>query len=66
MAGYQPQDGETVGLFACAGNCRNNTAGDASYVKERSNVAFVPWSNEGGVDYSFSNGSRVILRSKRR
>jgi hypothetical protein len=57
MAGYQPSDGETVGLFACAGNCRNNTAGDASYVKERTNVALVPWSNGGGTSYSFSNGA---------
>lgn len=56
MAGHQPQDGETVGLFVCAGNCRNNTAGDASYVKERSNVVLVPWSNGGGASFSFSNG----------
>ena len=57
MAGYQPSDGETVGIFACAGNCRNNTAGDASYVKERTNVALVPWSNGGGPSYTFSNGA---------
>jgi hypothetical protein len=57
MAGHQPEDGETVGIFVCAGNCRNNTAGDASYVKERSNVALVPWSNGGGAAYSFSNGA---------
>src|SRR5581483_11546564 len=55
MAGHQPQDGETVGIFVCAGNCRNNTAGDASYVKERSNVALVPWDNEGQSSYTFSN-----------
>jgi hypothetical protein len=65
MAGYQPADGETVGVFVCAGNCRNNTAGDASYVKERSNVAFVPWSNGGGVDYTFSNGARIMLQKRR-
>ena len=60
MAGYQPQDGEMVGVFVCAGNCRNNDAGDRSYVKERSNVAFVPWSNRGEGSYTFSGGSRVL------
>jgi hypothetical protein len=43
MTGHQPASGELVGLFVCAGNCRNNTAGDASYVKERSNAFFVQW-----------------------
>ena len=61
MQQYQPADGETVGIFVCAGNCRNNTAGDNSYVKERSNVQFVPWSNGGGADYSFSSGLRATL-----
>jgi hypothetical protein len=64
MAGYQPQDGEIVGIFVCAGNCRNNTAGDNSYVKERSNVAFVPWANGGGADYSFSTGPRVSITKR--
>jgi hypothetical protein len=65
MQQYQPADGETVGIFVCAGNCRNNTAGDNSYVKERSNVVFVPWSNGGGADYSFSTGPRVTIANKR-
>jgi hypothetical protein len=43
MAGYQPSEGETVGIFVCAGNCRNNTAGDNSNVQERSNVELVPF-----------------------
>jgi hypothetical protein len=64
MTGYQPQEGETVGLFVCAGNCRNNTAGDASYIKERSNVAFVPWSNSGNGAYAFSHGLRIKLRGR--
>ncbi len=59
MTGYQPQEGETVGLFVCAGDCRNNDAGDRSYVKERSNVAFVPWSNSGNGFFTFSNGRRT-------
>jgi hypothetical protein len=62
MAGYQPQEGEIVGLFACAGNCRNNDAGDRSYIKERTNVAFVPWSNSGNGSYTFSHGTRVKLK----
>ena len=66
MTGYQPQDGEIVGLFACAGNCRNNDAGDRSYVKERTNVAFVPWSNSGNGSYTFSvNGGRIQLRGRK-
>ena len=59
MTGYQPQEGETVGFFVCAGNCRNNDAGDRSYVKERSNVAFVPWSNSGNGFFTFANGRRT-------
>jgi hypothetical protein len=62
MTGYQPAEGEIVGLFACAGNCRNNTQGDQSYVKERTNVAFVPWTL-GGASYSFSAGG-IKLQSK--
>jgi len=55
MPSYQPRDGELVGVFACAGNCRNNDAGDRSYVKERTNLALVPWSNHGAASYSFGN-----------
>ena len=62
LAFYQPQEGEIVGLFACAGNCRNNDAGDRSYIKERTNVAFVPWSNSGNGSYAFSKGVRVKLK----
>ena len=59
MTGYQPQEGETVGIFVCAGDCRNNDGGTGSRVKERSNVAFVPWSNSGNGFYTFSNGARI-------
>ena len=59
MMGYQPQDGETVGLFVCAGNCRDDLAGTDPRVKERSNVAFVEWTNGGGANYIFSGGSRI-------
>jgi len=59
MTGYQPAEGETVGLFACAGNCRNNDAGDRSYVKERTNLALVPWTTHGGTSYVFKAGLPV-------
>jgi hypothetical protein len=64
LTGRQPADGETVGIFVCAGNCRNNTVGDASYVHERSNVQFVQWSNGGGAGYSFSIGPKVTLTNR--
>jgi len=40
----QPVDGELVGVFVCAGNCRG-TDGSLSIVKERSNILLVPWRN---------------------
>jgi hypothetical protein len=43
MAGYQPSEGETVGVFVCQGDCRNNTEGSVSPLRERSNVAMVPF-----------------------
>ncbi len=68
MAGHQPQDGEIVGVFVCAGNCRNNTAGDNSYVKERSNVALIPWTNEADESFTFANGKilRATVTKRRR
>jgi hypothetical protein len=53
MAGYQPSDGEVVGIFVCEGDCRNNTEGNSSPLKERSNVALVPFSY-GGASYTYS------------
>jgi hypothetical protein len=50
LAGQQPTEGQTVGLFVCAGNCRG-TNGQASIVHERSNVRLVPWTNIGGTSY---------------
>jgi hypothetical protein len=52
MAGYQPSEGEIVGVFVCAGNCRNNTLGDESRVRERSNVEMVPFTR-GSANYRF-------------
>ena len=53
MSGHQPTVGEIIGFFACAGNCRNNTRGDNSVVKERTNVVLVPMPDNGGGSFSF-------------
>ena len=59
MAGYQPQEGEIVGLFRLArGTAATTTPGDRSYIKERTNVAFVPWSNSGNGSYTLTHGTR--------
>lgn len=41
MTGHQPAPGETVGIFVCEGDCRNNTQGTSSPLRERSNVVLV-------------------------
>jgi hypothetical protein len=61
MTGHQPAVGETIGFFVCAGDCRNNHAGDVSPVKERSNVVLVPMPGSGGASFSFSK-TGVALR----
>jgi hypothetical protein len=53
MTGHQPVVGETIGFFACAGDCRNNTAGSLSPVKERSNVVLVTFPGPGGARFTF-------------
>ena len=40
MQGYQPSQGEAVGIFVAQGNLRDN--GNVS-VKERSNVVIMPF-----------------------
>lgn len=67
MTGYQPSRGEIVGIFVGAGNLRGRT--DPGYVTcprvcERSNVALVPWSEDGSGIFTFSTG--VTTLSKRR
>jgi hypothetical protein len=52
MTGHQPQEGETIGLFVCEGDCRNNTAGTSSPLKERSNVVLVPFTY-GAASYRY-------------
>jgi len=41
MTGHQPAAGETIGIFVCEGDCRNNTQGTSSPLRERSNVVLV-------------------------
>lgn len=53
LGGRQPANGEQVGIFVCAGDCRNKTAIDPGSLRERSNVQIVTWSNSGGPSYSF-------------
>jgi hypothetical protein len=54
MSGHQPARSEIIGFFGCAGDCRNNTAGDLSPVKERTNVVLVPMPDDGGMSQTFS------------
>src|SRR5262249_681986 len=64
MLGYQPSQGETVGLFVGSGNLRDGGAfpqASCPRVCERSNVALVPWTN-GVASYVFSGLGRSILR----
>jgi hypothetical protein len=50
MTGRQPAVGETVGIFVCEGDCRNNTSGSLSPLRERSNVVLIKYpSSAGGV-----------------
>jgi hypothetical protein len=53
MSGHQPAVGETIGFFACAGNCRNNITGSNSTVKERTDVVLVPMPNDRGASFTF-------------
>jgi hypothetical protein len=63
LQGYQPQDGETVGLWVGAGNLRDAsyTAASCPRVCERSNVAFVTWHNSGDALFTFAlPGGRTL------
>jgi hypothetical protein len=66
MLGYQPSDGELVGLFVGAGNLRDGkyTGATCPRVCERSNVAIVPWQNDGDTTYTFSRGRIAAVRKR--
>ncbi len=53
MAGYQPAQGETIGVFVVAGNVRGVLDGSQSPVQERSNVVVVPMPGVEGASHSF-------------
>jgi hypothetical protein len=53
MSGHQPAVGEMIGFFVCQGDCRNNTKGSSSPLRERSNVVLVPMPSGGGAAYKF-------------
>jgi hypothetical protein len=55
ILGYQPQPGETTGLFVVQGPQRNGT--DPT-VLERSNVVFIPWLS----NYSLQTGATSVKR----
>ena len=59
LTGYQPQPGETVGVFVASGNLRDGSYTQASCpgVCERSNVAFVQWEGNG-----FNGASALRLK----
>jgi hypothetical protein len=53
MTYHQPQPGEQIGFFVCAGDCRNSPDGSRSPVKERSNVVIVTMPTDGGATFRF-------------
>ncbi len=59
IVGYQPQVGETVGIFAGAGNLRDSASWGA---EQRTNVVFIPW----GTDYILQNGVATLKKSSLR
>ena len=67
MAGYEPAEGEIVGIFAASGNLRGAQFNQASCPNfcERTNVALVPFSTQGAA-YNLSSlrVPHVTLRGK--
>jgi len=53
MTYHQPAVGEQIGIFACAGNCRNDVTGAGSPVKERTNVVVVTMPTDAGAYFQF-------------
>ena len=62
MLGYQPADGETVGLFAGTGNLRDKgfTLASCPQVCERTNVMMVTWHNNDFASYSGLSGLSAL------
>jgi hypothetical protein len=67
IVGYQPSNGEIVGLFAGTGNLRDKAFSGAGcpQICERTNVALVPWHNDDVAIYTFSSATSALsLRRK--
>jgi hypothetical protein len=64
MAGYQPADGETVGIFVAVGNIRNMKDSALMLFKERSNVVLVPFDNGSGTTYTYAAGKQRLTVPK--
>jgi hypothetical protein len=60
MSGYQPSNGELVGVFVGQGNLRNN----GNSYKERSNVVLVSWGQDYILNSASSAGARRLSSSK--
>ena len=63
LNGWQPQDGELVGLWVGSGNLRDGndlSRATCPAICERSNVALVPWSNYGDESYVYSLGKLLL------
>jgi hypothetical protein len=67
MLGYQPEDGETVGLFAGTGNLRDKGYTQASCPQtcERTNVMMVTWHNNDFASYSGLSGLSALTVLKK-
>ena len=70
ILGYQPSDGEQVGLFVGSGNLRDGngfTMASCPRVCERSNVAMVTWHNEDAALFTFNlPGGRTLALGRKR
>ena len=67
MTGYQPAAGEIIGVFAAAGDLRNNTYTQASCprVCERTNVVLLPYPGDfNSQSFTFSAGTAIKLKKR--
>jgi|SRR5579862_509202 len=62
MAGYQPQDNESVGIWAGHGNLRGKdyTLATCPQICDRTDVVFVSWQNEVDSLQLFGVGSKTL------
>jgi len=68
IVGYQPSNGEIVGLFAGTGNLRDKLFSGAAcpQVCERTNVALVQWHNDDFQTYTFGGQTASSLAIRRK